>query len=132
LNLHLKSFFIREIQAGAGNLDSCYKKIADELNEILKLTGNVAAVTGLDFRTTAEQIQRSFSSGIGSADLFRERGVRALLGFKAGVEVTTEETKKDLENYLERVENLKKQQKFYQLHLQVLYQCYLINYLSLD
>ena len=66
----------------------------EELNEILKITGNVASVTGLDFRTTAEQIQRSFSSGIGSADLFRERGVRALLGFKAGVQVTTEETKK--------------------------------------
>jgi hypothetical protein len=86
-------FSLEEIQAGAGNL-AVVTKNADELNEILKLTGNVAAVTGLDFRTTAEQIQRSFSSGIGSADLFRERGVRALLGFKAGVEVTTEETKK--------------------------------------
>ena len=85
-------FSLEEIQAGAGNL-AVVTKNAEELNEILKLTGNVASVTGLDFRTTAEQIQRSFSSGIGSADLFRERGVRALLGFKAGVEVTTEETK---------------------------------------
>ena len=85
-------FSLEEIQAGAGNL-AVVTKNAEELNEILKLTGNVAAVTGLDFRTTAEQIQRSFSSGIGSADLFRERGVRALLGFKAGVQVTTEETK---------------------------------------
>ena len=86
-------FSLEEIQAGAGNL-AVVTKNAEELNEILKITGNVASVTGLDFRTTAEQIQRSFSSGIGSADLFRERGVRALLGFKAGVEVTTEETKK--------------------------------------
>ena len=84
-------FSLEEIQAGAGNL-AVVTKNAEELNEILKITGNVASVTGLDFRTTAEQIQRSFSSGIGSADLFRERGVRALLGFKAGVEVTTEET----------------------------------------
>jgi hypothetical protein len=86
-------FSLEEIQAGAGNL-AVVTKNAEELNEVLKLTGNVASVTGLDFRTTAEQIQRSFSSGIGSADLFRERGVRALLGFKAGVQVTTEETKK--------------------------------------
>ncbi len=86
-------FSLEEIQAGAGNL-AVVTKNAEELNEILKITGNVASVTGLDFRTTAEQIQRSFSSGIGSADLFRERGVRALLGFKAGVQVTTEETKK--------------------------------------
>ena len=86
-------FSLEEIQAGAGNL-AVVTKNAEELNEILEITGNVASVTGLDFRTTAEQIQRSFSSGIGSADLFRERGVRALLGFKAGVQVTTEDTKK--------------------------------------
>jgi len=86
-------FSLEEIQAGAGNL-AVVTKNAEELNEVLKLTGNVASVTGLDFRTTAEQIQRSFSSGIGSADLFRERGVRALLGFQAGVQVTTEDTKK--------------------------------------
>ena len=70
-------FTLEEIQAGAGNL-AVVTKNAEELNEILQLTGNVASVTGLDFRTTAEQIQRSFSSGIGSADLFRERGVRAV------------------------------------------------------
>ena len=86
-------FTLEEIQAGAGNL-AVVTKNAEELNEILKITGNVASVTGLDFRTTAEQIQRSFSSGIGSADLFRERGVRALLKFKAGTEVTVEDTKK--------------------------------------
>ena len=85
-------FTLEEIQAGAGNL-AVVTKNADELNEILKLTGNIASVTGLDFRTTAEQIQRSFSSGIGAADLFRERGVRALLGFQAGAEVTIEKTK---------------------------------------
>ena len=85
-------FTLEEIQAGAGNL-AVVTKNADELNEILQLTGNIASVTGLDFRTTAEQIQRSFSSGIGAADLFRERGVRALLGFEAGMQVTTEQTK---------------------------------------
>jgi hypothetical protein len=52
----------------------------------------VAAVTGLDFRTAAEQIQRSFSAGIGAADLFREKGVRNMLGFKAGATVSIEET----------------------------------------
>jgi hypothetical protein len=30
---------------------------------------------GGDFAFAAEQIQRSFSAGIGAADLFRERGV---------------------------------------------------------
>ena len=124
-------FTLEEIQAGAGNL-AVVTKNAEELNEILKITGNVASVTGLDFRTTAEQIQRSFSSGIGSADLFRERGVRALLGFKAGTEVTVEATKKGLESYLGQEVSLKKLQKFYQLPLQEHYLCFLINFLNLD
>ena len=84
-------FSLEEISSASGNL-AVVSKDAEDLQRILKITGNVAAVTGLDFRTTAEQIQRSFSSGIGSADLFRERGVRALLGFQAGMEVTTEKT----------------------------------------
>jgi hypothetical protein len=37
-----------------------------ELATILEITGNVAAVTGLDFQQTAEQIQRAFSGGIAS------------------------------------------------------------------
>ena len=89
-------FSLDEISSASGSL-AVVSKDADELQKILKITGNVASVTGLDFRTTAEQIQRSFSSGIGSADLFRERGVRALLGFKAGMNVTTEETIKRFE-----------------------------------
>ena len=84
-------FSLEEIASASGNL-AVVTDNAEELQKVLKITGNVAAVTGLDFRTTAEQIQRSFSSGIGAADLFRERGVRALLGFKAGMAVTTEET----------------------------------------
>ena len=82
-------FSLEEIAAGSANL-AVVSKDADHLQKMLKITGNVAAVTGLDFRTTAEQIQRSFGAGIGAADLFRDRGVRALLGFKAGATVTIE------------------------------------------
>jgi len=84
-------FSLQEIQAGSGNL-AVVAKDAEELSDLLEITGNVAAATGLDFRTTAEQIQRSFSAGIGAADLFRDRGVRAMLGFKAGATVSINET----------------------------------------
>ena len=84
-------FSLDEIQQGAGVL-AVVSKDANELSKILEITGNVAAVTGLDFRTASEQIQRSLSAGISAADLFRERGVRDLLGFKAGATVTAEET----------------------------------------
>ncbi len=65
----------------------------DELNELLAITGDIAVASGLDFVTTAEQLQRAFSGGIASADLFRERGVKALLGFQEGVRYTAEQTK---------------------------------------
>ena len=90
-------FSLQEISAASGNL-AVVAKDADDLTRILKITGNVAAVTGLDFRQTAEQIQRSFAGGIAAADVFRERGVRALLGFKAGATVTAEATIKAFED----------------------------------
>ena len=84
-------FSLEEIQSGSGILATVTDN-AKDLQKMLEITGNVAAVTGLDFRTTAEQIQRSFSAGIGAADLFREKGVRNMLGFKAGATVSIEDS----------------------------------------
>ena len=84
-------FSLEQIQAASGNL-AVVAGDADRLAKILEITGNVAAVTGLDFQTTGEQIQRAFAGGIASADIFREKGVRDLLGFKAGATVSAEET----------------------------------------
>ena len=86
-------FSLEEIQSGSGILATVTDN-AKDLQNMLEITGNVAAVTGLDFRTTAEQIQRSFSAGIGAADLFREKGVRNMLGFQAGATVSIEATAK--------------------------------------
>ena len=90
-------FTLQEIAQASGNL-AVISKDANELSKNLKIVGNVAAVTGLDFRIVGEQLQRSFSSGIASAEIFRERGVRALLGFKSGATVSVEETIKAFEN----------------------------------
>ena len=84
-------FSLEQIQQGSGVL-SVVSKDAEELARIMAITGNVAAVTGLDFATASEQVQRSLSAGIASADLFREKGVRDMLGFSAGATVSAEET----------------------------------------
>ena len=89
-------FSLEQIQQGAGVL-AVVSDDAEELSDIMKITGNVAAVTGLDFKTTAEQIQMSLSAGISAADLFREKGVKDMLGFKAGATVSIEETVKAFE-----------------------------------
>ena len=90
-------FSLQEIQRGSANL-AVVSKNAEELNTLLKITGDIASASGLDFATTAEQIQRTFSSGINSADLFRERGVKALLGFEAGVKISAEQSREHILN----------------------------------
>jgi hypothetical protein len=90
-------FSLEEISMASGNL-AVVAKDADDLSRILEITGNVAAVTGLDFQTTASQIQRAFSGGIAAADIFREKGVRNLLGFQQGAKVSIEDTVKAFES----------------------------------
>jgi hypothetical protein len=85
-------FELQQISNAAPNLLTVVDS-TDELNEMLKITGDIAAATGLDFKTTAEQMQRAFSGGIAAADIFREKGVKALLGFEEGVRYTAAETK---------------------------------------
>jgi len=89
-------FSLEQIQAASGNL-AVVAGDSNRLAKILEITGNVAAVTGIDFQTAGEQIQRSFTAGIASADIFREKGVRDMLGFKAGATITAEETIKAFE-----------------------------------
>ncbi len=84
-------FSLDQIAAASGNL-AVVSKNAEELTKNLEITANVAAISGLDFKTAGEQIQRALVGGISAADLLRERGVKALLGFKDGVKITTEET----------------------------------------
>jgi len=71
-------------------------KSTDELNELLAITGDIAAISGLSFEATAGQLQRAMAGGIASADLFRERGVKAFLGFEEGVQFSAEETTKHI------------------------------------
>ena len=84
-------FSLEEIQRGSGVL-AVVSDDSKELANLMKITGNVAAVTGLDFKTTAEQIQRSLSAGISAAELFRDKGGKEMLGFKAGATVSIEDT----------------------------------------
>ena len=52
-------FTLNDIQQASGNL-AVVADDANHLAELLEITGNVASATGLDFKQTAEQIQRSF------------------------------------------------------------------------
>ena len=92
-------FELKNIQQGITALATVRKqaeKSGISFDELLKITGNTATVLGGDFALASLQIQRSFSAGISSAELFRERGVKAMAGFKEGVRVSTDESIKGL------------------------------------
>ena len=94
-------FELKNIQQGITAL-ATVRKTAEEsgvsFEELLKITGNTATILGGDFALASLQIQRSFSAGISSAELFRERGVKAMAGFKEGVRVNTKESILGLKN----------------------------------
>ena len=92
-------FELSNIQQGVTALATVAEKaesLGISFEELLKITGNTAVQLGGDFALASQQIQRSFSAGIGSADLFRDRAVTAMAGFSAGVKVSVDESIKGL------------------------------------
>ena len=88
-------FTFQEIQNSSGSLLVAARN-SEEFSKLLRITGDIAASTGLTFGQTAEQLQRAFSGGMAAADMFREKGVAALLGFQQGATVSAEETRKKI------------------------------------
>tara|TARA_R100001369_G_scaffold39218_1_gene65262 strand:+ start:523 stop:2208 length:1686 start_codon:yes stop_codon:yes gene_type:complete len=92
-------FELKNVQQGVTALATVSEK-AEEMGisfeELLKITGNTAVQLGGDFALASQQIQRSFSAGIGSADLFRDKAVTAMAGFSAGVKTSVDESIKGL------------------------------------
>ena len=92
-------FELSNIQQGVTALATVSEKaesLGISFEELLKITGNTAVQLGGDFALASQQIQRSFSAGIGSADLFRDRAVTAMAGFEAGVKTSVDESIKRL------------------------------------
>ena len=84
-------FAFQDIISSAGNL-AVVSKDTEELARNLEIVGNVSAITGLDFQTSAEQISKAFTRGISSARLFQDKGVASLLGFSKGADVSASAT----------------------------------------
>ena len=88
-------FELANIQQGITALATVRKQAEESgvsFEELLKITGNTATVLGGDFALASLQIQRSFSAGISSAELFRERGVKSMAGFKEGVSINAKQS----------------------------------------
>lgn len=89
-------FELEQIMGAATQLAGIMRGGTSEINQWMPLIGDLAAVSGLSIDKTTEQVVRMYSAGAASADLFRERGITAMLGFTAGVSYSAEETRKTL------------------------------------
>jgi len=88
-------FELSNIQQGVTALATVAEKaesLGISFDELLKITGNTAVQLGGDFALASQQIQKSFSAGIGSADLFRDRAVTAMAGFQVGVKTSVDDS----------------------------------------
>lgn len=88
------SYSYEEIMGSATNLAAVVKGGTEEVGEYMPMIADLAAASGLGIQETTGQVIRMYSAGAAAADMFRERGVLAMLGFQAGVSYTAEETKK--------------------------------------
>jgi len=88
-------FELKNVQQGVTSL-AVVRKQAEaaglSFDDLLTLTGNVAAQMGGDFSFASFQIQKAFSTGIAAAESLKERGVAGMAGFKAGVSVNAMDT----------------------------------------
>ena len=98
-------FSLKEIANASTSLITVSKDTND-LSKNIQLTADIAAASGLSFQDTAQQIQRAFSAGAASADMFRERGILASAGFQAGVTYSVEETRKKFEEFGKTIEGV--------------------------
>jgi phage tail tape-measure protein len=72
----------RDIMGVVTQLRGVIKGSDQDVMQWVRLTGDVAAAAGLDIRTATEQITRMYSAGAQAAELFKERGKLAMLGFQ--------------------------------------------------
>jgi phosphohistidine phosphatase SixA len=87
---------LTELQQSATSLAGVMKGGTEEVMRFLPIIVDLAEVSGLSIEETTGQIIRMYSAGAASADLFRERGINAMLGFQAGVSFSAAQTRKQL------------------------------------
>ena len=69
----------RDIAGAAATLGTVALGSASKVKNLTQQATNIAAVTGLTLPQASSNLQRTLAQGIGAADLFRERGVRAIV-----------------------------------------------------
>jgi hypothetical protein len=85
-----------EIMEGATRLIGVVEGGVDQVKQLMPLILDLSTATGLAVNDVTAQVIRMWSAGAAAADMFRERGVLAMLGFQAGAKHSVAETRKML------------------------------------
>lgn len=93
--------FEEVLQAGT-TLIPILKGGREELKHWMPVMADIAAVSGLTLEETSQNFVKMYSAGAAAADLFRERGINAMLGFLPKVSYTAEETIKKINEKLQQ------------------------------
>jgi len=83
-----------EIMASATDLSAVVSGGSEEIKKLMPIIVDLSAGTGMSVREVTGQMIRMYSAGAAAADMFRERGVSAALGFQAGATISAKETMK--------------------------------------
>ena len=81
-----------EIMESATQLAGVVEGGADEINKLMPIIVDIASGTGLTVQEATSNMIKMYSSGAAAAEMFRDRGISAALGFQAGVSYTNKET----------------------------------------
>jgi hypothetical protein len=97
-----------DMQKFATTVPATYEEIMDSATRLMYVMGDqsanfkdkwmplivdISSVTGIKVEEVTGQLIRMWSAGAQSADLFRERGVTAMLGFSAGASYSAQQTR---------------------------------------
>jgi hypothetical protein len=96
-------FAVNQIVSGATTLAAAALGNREKLEDLTQTAANLAAVTGLSFQEAASNLSRSLTAGIGAADLFREKGVRALIESIQGIPDATKLSTKDMDKAFKEI-----------------------------
>lgn len=91
-------FNFREVMGAATTLAGVLKGGNEEIKAMMPMIGDLAAASGLGIQETTGQIVKMLSAGAGAADMFRERGILAMMGFQQGVQYSAKQTREILIN----------------------------------
>ena len=81
-----------EIMAAAANLTAVVKDASIEIKQLMPIIVDISSATGLTIEETTGNIIKMYGGGAAAADMFRDRGIKAALGFQESVAYTNKET----------------------------------------